>query len=230
MDNTILASFSSSFSSLDLRGLAMGEFDHVKLMKIEQKYLLSELGLAICMWSLVEDYLCDVLVATIDATNKTPFVESYYAVPSVENKIRMTNAALGVAAKGRKTLLSKWGTLLNRLNRKRKLRNELAHCQVIGQYHPRTEVFLVPYGNLHHYQRIPGLSGVPSPEPEYALKRLFSKDVRQRQDSFYTLARQLDEFAQMVAEKLGTTPKVPPPKAKPRGGSQPLKRPSSTDS
>lgn len=198
----------------------MGGFPHWRRANIERLHLTSELGLAICAWSLVEDYLCDVLLAAVRPPDTTALIKAYYAVPNVDNKIRMVDAAVNRVLHDRPRILSAWGTLVNRMNRKRRLRNELAHRQVISNYQRSgVDVFLVPYFNLYDSDRLPGQATA-----DKALPRLTILDVKQRSDGFEKLRHELQEFAKRLRGRRGKRRKAHSPAVVPRRGTPNARR------
>jgi hypothetical protein len=171
--------------------------------------------MATCVWGLVEDYLCNVLIAATRPHNEDGLTKAFYAIVATDGKIKMTDAAVSVALLGRTRLLARWGTLVNRLNRKRRLRNELAHCQVVTRYGKDDDVFLVPFFNLHDYSALRALS-----DADAKLHRLYVADVKQRADGFEEMRFELQEFAKRLTKQRRRQRKAPEQAVAPRKGSR----------
>ncbi|WP_157017330.1 hypothetical protein [Mesorhizobium xinjiangense] len=99
----------------------------------EETDLYVAFGRALSTWAYVEWLHCELfrLIAGAHAGN-SPLEKAYWAIVSFDGKHRMVNAALTEALSKHSTYLTRWKGLNNRLHAQSKVRNRLAHAQMVG--------------------------------------------------------------------------------------------------
>jgi hypothetical protein len=94
----------------------------------ERQQLYSVIGEAITSWIGVEDQLANLFAYFVAGDGKSfPAKASFHQVLNFNTRLATTNAAAAYAEIDH----ARWKTLYNRLKRKAKLRNELAHFTIL---------------------------------------------------------------------------------------------------
>jgi hypothetical protein len=166
------------------------------------------IGAALTAWAQVEDNLADLFVFFVSGHTHTAAARAaFYAVINFNTKLAMTDVAAQWAISQH---LPRWTTIHNRLNRQAKRRNDIVHFTLVQSTEIRGDGFVKPaivltpsLGNLTAH-----LSGTPA-------RRLTVNDVQQRAATFQQLAKDINEFRQLVAclpqQALPSKPPEQPP-------------------
>jgi hypothetical protein len=98
----------------------------------EKQFFYYALGAATSSWQMVESNLGRIFVYMLHGFgDQTISYAVYNCVIGLETRIAMVDAAVTAVGLGDE-LRSEWKSLCNQVNRKRKIRNRLAHFHVVG--------------------------------------------------------------------------------------------------
>ncbi|MHA7871685.1 MAG: hypothetical protein ACX939_04980 [Hyphococcus sp.] len=139
------------------------------------------LGEGIAAWSILEHSLFHVAAVSIESQNGAALFSAYNNLATFRTKLDFVNAAV-IQSFGPKKIQEEWTPLYNKLLKKSKKRNAMAHCQV---YYDHNEP------SLKRKYFIPaeiskGATG----------KRLYRDDLVSIKKSFDRLSRDCFDFAQ----------------------------------
>lgn len=108
--------------------MALNDEEHLRALH-------ETIGAAISGWANVERALCQVFLYAIGAPNNTVHTftaaAAFNSILSFKTKMQITETALLVSYRG-EPILDEWKTLRNRIERKEKMRNFLAHCALVS--------------------------------------------------------------------------------------------------
>lgn len=164
---------------------------------LEYEAIASLLGQAIAAWTRVEEELCLVFQAALNAPHPYVARAVYYEVHSFETRLDMTDAAVRAVMPFLKADLSgEWKSLYEKLGKAKRKRNQIAHADIIGHsVHPAPMAYYVdPYGEETAKRSMPRLI-----DP----RRLLSQThVTHRRNSFLLTACRVAKFeTQLCAEQ-----------------------------
>lgn len=167
-------------------------------------------GKALSRWNVVENALCNIFV---HAVVPSPFeivgssMSAYWAVISMEARLKMTNAAVCARIVYHPQLSVDWKTLKNKIGRKIKKRNEIAHGTVSRIWYwdrkakiHKSEIFLCPSffaGRIEDNTLEKMMSGDPRPD-----NRLTLKQVDDQRMAFTRLFHLIDDFHESYYEQI----------------------------
>lgn len=98
-------------------------------MNQEQVELYATLGLAITQWAHVEQSLLKVYWHAMGEPDNDSAAACFYTIMNFNSKVAITDAALQVKHGGNEATISRWKNIQNKLLKRAKRRNELAHFQ-----------------------------------------------------------------------------------------------------
>jgi hypothetical protein len=152
------------------------------MLSQQRQELYSAIGEAITSWIAVEDQLANLFAYFVAGDGMSLSAKAaFHAVLNFNSRLAMTDAA----ARWRSGIdHERWRTLFNRLNRKSKQRNELAHFTIIRytSFPGRSEPRLYLASSLENVDA-------------HLETGLTLRDVRQRAAAFRKLAQELSQFS-----------------------------------
>lgn len=165
------------------------------------------IGEALTTWAVVEDDLCTTFVRALTAETNRPAVLAYFAIRSFEARLSAVNAAISGRYDLPKELHEEWESLSNKIRRKSKARNELAHCSLLSLNHRSDEVKIFPFFSMVE-DFTPDPDEGKSSKVEENYKSLKIGDVAQRSESFGKLIKKIRAFnAKLPQRSLLAQPK-----------------------
>lgn len=123
--------------------------DQEQLVAQDKLNMMAAVGYALTKWGGVEDSMALIFAGAIGSDRPHICATVFFAVASIEARLKMLDAAMTARFAADHVSLSKWVHLKNRIGRRRKRRNELAHGQVISYFssnqHKYDGTYLIPY-------------------------------------------------------------------------------------
>ena len=118
------------------------------------------LGNCILAWSSIEFALSRMLSLAFPPGAEDALYAAFFSVPSFHSKLNLTDSALSVTFNGH-DVLTRWGTLKNKLIRKASVRNVRAHASAVQQADAQKgkRVFIIANGM--NPASFPAVSGSP---------------------------------------------------------------------
>lgn len=117
----------------------------------ERRLIHEELGAAALAWNYVESEIAELFCTSLGcSTSMNPYyrsvVATFYAIVSFDAKLKATDAALTYTIFEHADEEAAWVTLRNKINRSKKVRNNLAHYTLVGwdQNKPGKRYWLQP--------------------------------------------------------------------------------------
>jgi thioredoxin-like negative regulator of GroEL len=108
----------------------------------------ARVGEALNTWSQLEDYVLAFYLSCIASRNPEAARAAYQAVVAFEAKLAATDAAAKVALASHSAHLARWKALFKRIDVKRRIRNKLAHAQVLLNKDKNYEARLFPFHSI----------------------------------------------------------------------------------
>ena len=162
--------------------------------KVKLHYAIAE---AIHQWSEVENSLAFVFAIGLDANlahNIGTSFAAFWRLQSFRSKLEVVNSVINTTDIS-DSLRDEWNSLHNRLSRKNKARNELAHFKI--EHWSNNEPVLVPYSteskSIADAVAFQNNTGKDHREMN-GRKALYAHDVWQRSESFISLHKDLSAF------------------------------------
>jgi hypothetical protein len=109
--------------------------------------MMTAVGYALTKWGGVEDSMARMFAGAVGSDRPYICATVFFSVASIEARLKMLDAAMTARFAADQTPLSKWVTIKNRIGRRKKRRNELAHGQVISYFNQNKYdgTYLIPY-------------------------------------------------------------------------------------
>lgn len=153
----------------------------------EQVEFYATLGAAIGQWVHVERALFFVFTSALTEVATSKYAPAFFAVINFNAKLKMVDATIAAEFYGENEILAKWANLLNRLGKRARIRNALAHNQVHYVKKDGKTVFslVTPYYD---------------PNPTYAGNQssLSLADIKAAAAKFRECEIELDDFANVL--------------------------------
>jgi hypothetical protein len=146
-------------------------------------------GSALNAWMHVEDRLSDIFCLCIHPENKLPPAKAYWAVFSFQSRLDMVSAAVQARLYFEKDMLKLWDAAYNRLSRRAKKRNKIAHGCLQPDKRSRSEgdkPYWSPFHWAYEVSTLPhGVKERKKHYPNgYPRDRLFVPDIQALQETF----------------------------------------------
>jgi hypothetical protein len=147
------------------------------------------IGSALDSWMKVEQHLAHVFSICMNSENSLPAHKAYWAVFSFQSRLDMVHAAVQVRLFHEEQLLGQWNSMYNRLTRRAKKRNKVAHgCLQPARGERRKGA--KPYWSPFHWSYM--IATLPARQGEhdqhfpggYPKGRLFVPDIQSIQETF----------------------------------------------
>jgi hypothetical protein len=98
--------------------------------------MMAAVGYALTKWGAVEDSMARLFGAAIGSARPYVCAEVFFSVVSIEARLDMLDAAMQSRFAADQTVLTNWTNIKNRIGKRKKRRNEIAHGQVISYFSP----------------------------------------------------------------------------------------------
>ena len=157
----------------------------------ERRHFFSVVGKTLDEWTQVETHLCSIFVVCLRAPTDRARA-SFYAVEDFSSKLQMVNSVLVLAVSDHKTL-SEWVNLIDRVQKKSKLRNELVHYDILEDKNKKPGLRLTLRPSILDPK-------MPSLFLSFGLQL---RELKTRQDIFHELNDDLRLFFADLCQKLG---------------------------
>jgi hypothetical protein len=172
-----------------------------KEIKDDLTGFLALVGRSIALWSHVESKVADIYLTCVGAHGifvnpfHQPIVVSYYAVASLEARIAMTAKAVTEAMSTKPELAGEWPALSNRIDRKYRIRSNIAHASLYGNCHKGRgkQIWLQPNAPVFGVGKR-GKDGKPI--------QYFAGDLETICGNFSALANQLGVFDSKISRAM----------------------------
>jgi hypothetical protein len=121
--------------------------DQEHLVAQDKLNIMAAVGYALTKWGGIEDSMALMFGGAVGSDRPYICATVFFSVASIEARLKMLDAAMTARFAADKVVLSKWILLKNRIGRRRKRRNELAHGQVISYFlqSKYDGTYLIPY-------------------------------------------------------------------------------------
>jgi hypothetical protein len=107
-------------------------------------HLYARTGEALSAWGRIEDALCTIFMTGIASRNYNASHAAFFAIVSFDAKLSVADCAIRAALETQPAHLQHWVKLKNTLQKKKSIRNKLAHSQAVYNA-ARDEARLLPY-------------------------------------------------------------------------------------
>jgi hypothetical protein len=162
----------------------------------------SSLGRALARWGEVESKLGSLYCTCVD--NVFPALYGYWGVVSAEAKIALVNATVSALLTRYPKLQPQWPPLYNRVAKKSKTRNRLAHGTVM--FEPRLDkgyanVFFAPFGH-----KALALNTWNADADIMPTDRMYLSDIQRIIKSLVELGEDVSRFTSDLSEEIAANP------------------------
>jgi hypothetical protein len=158
----------------------------------EKRHFFSVVGKALDEWAQVETHLCSIFSVCLRAPTDRARA-SFYAVENFSSKLQMVDGVIAMAVSDYGTL-SDWANLLDKINIKYKLRNDLVHYNIIEDKTQR-QGFRITLCPAILNQKAPSL---------FRTFGLRLRELKTRQELFHELGDDLAIFYAGLCRTLGS--------------------------
>lgn len=166
------------------------------------------LGYAITQWAHVEEALYQVYWVGMGQPDNLTANASFYSIINFNAKASMVDSVMTVRYAHMPEILARWRNVYNRLIKRAKDRNDLAHFQVVGALDKgKMALSLVPH--LFNPKRDPAFSGKQE-VPSYRVA-----DIRDCEAKFYGCWEELNSLFHDLRGEEAILAESPPPRDDP---------------
>jgi hypothetical protein len=111
---------------------------------IQFQLIYAQVGSALNTWSGVEDGICSVFMTALSARNSEAAQRAFFKIISFDAKLSVCDVAIRTVLENHPAQLEVWVDIEKTLTKKKKIRNKLAHFQVVFNQE-KDESRLFPY-------------------------------------------------------------------------------------